>query len=220
MSRLAGVADRETSLKRARLWLACGVAMPFLYAATLLLAGLLHPGYSHFAQAPSELGAAGVRFSRVFNTGMVATAVATIAGGFGLALGLRQLGAGALLAVMTGGSMALLGISLAMAGLFLLPSPLHHGFGLTLAGLLTPLLGALAWRRIGGAGAFPGVLMLAFIACMALLAINLGAGGLIARTNAGLWPRALAVVCFPSIGLLCWRTACHLVPGAPAAPPA
>jgi hypothetical membrane protein len=166
------------------------------------VAGLFYPGYDNIAQAPSELGAAGAPYPQIFNLGMVATSAAALAGAGGLVVGLRQLGSGVFLSILTGSSLALLGVSLAMSGLFPLPDPLHYGFGLSAAGLLTPLFGALALRRRGGAVAW--VLSVAFVAGVLLLAINLGAGGLVSASNVGLWLRALALACFPAIGLLCW----------------
>lgn len=138
--------------------------MPVLYAATLLTAGLLHPGYSHVALAPSELGAAGAPSPQVFNTGMVAASLSAEAGATGLMLGLGQLGAGDLLSLLTGFLLALLGISMGMAGLLPLSSPLHYVFGLTMAGPLTPLLGALALRHVAGIAACRWLLILAFLA--------------------------------------------------------
>jgi hypothetical protein len=190
-------------MKLSRLLLAGGIAMPLLYFGTVAVAGLFYPGYDNIARAPSELGAAGAPYPQIFNLGMVATSVAALAGAAGLVVGLRQLGSGVFLSVLTGASLALLGVSTAMSGLFPLPGPLHYGFGLTAAGLLTPLFGALALRPRGGAVRW--VLLLAFVAGVALLAINLGAGGLVSASNTGLWLRALALACFPAIGLLCWE---------------
>ena len=39
--------------------LVCGVVAPLVYIGTVILGGLLRPGYSHVAQAISELMAAG-----------------------------------------------------------------------------------------------------------------------------------------------------------------
>ncbi len=193
-------------MKPCQLLMAGGIAMPLLYAVTLLVAGLLYPGYSTIAQAPSELGVAGAPCPQMFNTGVVVTAVSAIAGAIDLIFGLQRLGSGGFLAVLTGVSMALLGLAMAMAGLFPLPNPLHYGFGLTMAGLFTPLLGALALRRVGNIAAFRWFLFVAFVAGPILLAINLGAGAVMTTSHAGLWLRALALVCFPAIGLLCWKT--------------
>lgn len=54
------------------------VLVPIIYFGTLLVAGLLHPGYSHVSQLPSELGAVGAPYAWVFNGGLIATGLALL----------------------------------------------------------------------------------------------------------------------------------------------
>jgi hypothetical membrane protein len=193
-----------TLMMRKDILLASGAAFPVLYFATLVLAGIFYPGYDFRAQVPSELGMAKAPNPAIFNIGMLVTAIAAAAGAAGLFLGLRRLRTGILLSLLTSVSLGLFAVSMAMAGLFPLPNPLHHGFNLVLAGVLTPFFGVLALGREKGTGLVRGVLVMAFLAGTALLIVNLGAGGIVTGANAGLWLRVMAVVCFPNIGLLCW----------------
>src|SRR5215470_16726193 len=94
--------------------LAGGIAFPAIYFATLLLAGLLYPGYDQFSQAPSILGASEARHPAVFNTGMVVTALAALLGAVGLFIGLHRLRAGLMLSVLAATSLGLFAVSVAM----------------------------------------------------------------------------------------------------------
>ncbi|CAH2602178.1 Cytochrome c-type biogenesis protein DsbD, protein-disulfide reductase [Rhodovastum atsumiense] len=181
--------------------LACGVAMPVLYALTLFIARILNPGFDLLHRAPSELGSAGVAYPLVYNAGMLATAMAGLLAGLGL-MSPGIPGRGAPWRIGAGASVLLASIALAMAGLFPLPSPLHHGFGLTTAAVLTPLFGAAAlWRSVDRAAA------LALVAGFFLII------GLVAGAAPPLLPGA---VMFAAIAWLCGAqrraiTACQRV---------
>jgi hypothetical protein len=96
----------------------------------------------------------------------------------------------------------LFGIAMTMSGLFPLPDPLHYGFGLFPAGLLAPLFGALALKN---GGVVRWIVLAAFAASAVLVALMFGVGGVVTESNLGYFSRAVALVAFPAMGLLCWH---------------
>lgn len=187
-------------MKRERLFLAGGVAVPFVYFANLIGVGLLTPGFDQASQMPSELGAAGAPCAGLFNAGLIAVGIALAAAAIGLTLGLRKIGAHWILAALTGLSLALPAFAMTMAGLFPLPDPLHYGFNVLLAGAFTPLLGGVAV----GAGHQRFVLFAAFAALVAINAVTISVDGAMTPSNVGLWVRGLGLVAFSSTAYLCW----------------
>ena len=132
------------------LW--AGAAMPLVYLAALALGATLFPGYRVLEDQPSILGGADATRPFAFNTGLGLTGAMGVAGAIGIAAALQAIGRNRIVAVMgslTGLSLLLASVGLAMAGIFPLPSPLHYGFGLATFGALTPLLGAVAMWRLG-----------------------------------------------------------------------
>ena len=108
------------------------------------------------------------------------------------------------LSALTGLVPTLPAVSLAISGLFPLPSPYHSTLVLLLAGNLTPLIGGLALRRVSGTLATRYVLYLAFVLGIVVVGIVLGAGNLVTNENIGLWIRIWAAVTMPSYGFLCY----------------
>lgn len=180
--------------------LAGGVALSFVYFANLIAGGLLTPGFDYASQMPSELGVAGAPYAVLFNAGLIAVGVTAGLGAAGLFVGLRQIGAHAVLALLTAVSLGSVAFAMTMAGLFPLPDPLHYGFNVLLAGGLTPLLGALAV----GAGRARFVLLAAFTALIAINAVASAVDDAMTPANVGLWVRGLALVSFSSTAYLCW----------------
>lgn len=184
-----------------RTLLKLGIAVPIVYFATLLVASLTWPGYSHVTQYASELGSAAAPYPWIFNVGIVATGIAGLAGSLGVARTLAAEGrrtSGALAGV----ALAAWSVGMLFGGVFPMPNPLHNGFGLVLALPLVPPLLAVALR--GRAGRGLRLFLLAwFVATAALLAVMFGAGALVTRANVGLWQRALAVAMIPGIGVAC-----------------
>lgn len=105
--------------------------MPLTYFAMLAAAWALNPGLDPIRHEPSELGRAGAHAPWIYNGGMIATALLGLAGAVGLWAVLRQRRASAVLNLLTG-------LSLILASC-----------GLGMAGLLTPMLGAVALWRLG-----------------------------------------------------------------------
>ncbi|HEX3551385.1 MAG TPA: DUF998 domain-containing protein [Candidatus Elarobacter sp.] len=187
-----------------RVLLAAGIAMPALYFATLILAGVANPGVSE-GLPPSMLGTAGAPHPWVFNAGAIASGVAGVLGAIGLARALPRLGAGRVVAWLSAATVLLPCVALVMAGLFPLPNPLHYGFSLTLAGLFAPLLGAVALRRARDDAPAVMLMVAAFVLVLVLFAALSGVGRFVNDDNAGYWIRAVAVPLFGSVGFLAWR---------------
>jgi len=184
-----------------RTLLKIGIAAPILYFATAIGASLTWPGYSHVTQYVSELGSAAAPYPMLFNVGIVATGVAGVLGGLGVALhfvGQRRRWSGAL----AGAALAAWGVGMMFGGLFPMPDPRHNGYGLILGVVLLPVLLAVAWR---GRAPRPVNLFLVawFAATAALMAVMFGAGGLVTLANVGLWQRGLALAMIPGIGVAC-----------------
>ena len=192
-------------MQRDQVLLAAGIVVPILYFANLIVGGLLTPGFSHVSQMPSELGVAAAPYAALFNAGLIAVGVATFMAALGLYFGLRRLGVGLPLVLLTSVSLALSAGAMAMSGVFPLPHPLHYGFGLVLAGVFTPLFGALALKD---GGAVRVILLVGFVASIAIVgaifAANFGLSDLVNQSNAGLWVRGYALTGIPSVALLCW----------------
>ncbi len=178
-----------------------GVAVPFLYFASQIAAVLLNPGFDIASREPSELGCCQAVMPVVANVGFITTGVAAMLGGLGLFAGLRHLHGNVVFAALAGLGLSLFGVAMTMSGVFPLPNPLHYGFGLTLAGILAPFFGALAFKDGGAARWIVG---LGFIVSIMLVALSMGLGGFASEDNIGLIVRAISVVAFPTIAYLSW----------------
>jgi len=175
---------------RSRALLACGIAMPAIYFLMLIVSWRFNPGFDLMHQEPSELGRATAAYPSIYNSGMVATAIAGLIAALGLMTS-RNMGRGSPWGVWAGVTVLLASGGIAMAGLFPLPNPLHYGFGLTTAAVVTPLLGAVSmWRSANPRAA------------MALIAGFILIIGLVASAVSPLAPGA---VMFASIAYLCWN---------------
>lgn len=164
-----------------------GIAMPIIYLAGLVIAIVANPEFDALRQAPSDLGRPSAHLPIIMNLALLATASAGLIGAAGLWLALKQ--GGALRALLPALCLVLASTGLAMSGLFPLPNPLHYGFGLTTAGILIPLAGALAlWRA--RTSRVPTVLLLATF----VLAAGMIATGI---------PLAPGVVMLISVAILC-----------------
>ena len=184
--------------------LGAAIAMPFLYFATLLVAGIANPAIPAGA-VPSMLGTAPAPHPAVYNAGMIVTALAGLAGALGIGMQLPKRGAGRMLGTLTAVTVALSALGLAEAGLFPLPSPYHEAFGFSLFGAFTPLLGAFALLRARDDQRAVVTLFVAFAAIVVLFAILNGLGGIATDANAGVWVRIIALPAFGSVGFIGWR---------------
>ena len=183
-----------------RLLLLCLPLFPVLYFLTLAAGSAANPGYSDLAQMPSDLGRTSSALHGAFNAGLVFSGCLGILAGAGLASGLAA-GSGAhVLAWAAGMSWGVFALSLVVAGLFPLPSPYHTAGGLVFAGILTPILAALALKSRPDARLVRSVLFGAFLLVGALVASALT--GLVNDRYGGLLVRGLAVIMFGSTAFL------------------
>lgn len=185
--------------------LLAGSGVPILYFAALFVAGALYPEFSHIKQQASDLGAsdAPYTFAPIFNAALVGVAILGLAGAVGLTLGLPRLSASRSLAVATGLALAMPSLSIGQSGIFPLPSPHHTNLLFLLAGMLAPLLGAVALRQ-AETPAVRVALLLSFVLGMSIVVCFFGVGGVVTEENVGLWLRIWAAVTLPAIGLLCY----------------
>jgi hypothetical membrane protein len=190
-------AGGEIAMK-ALLW--AGVAAPIIYFTTQIAAIALNPSFNFAQQQPSELGIAAMHLPIVANAGFIATGIAFALGGLGLFAGLRGVGGNAIVAVLAGLTLSILGFALAMSGFFPLPNPLHYAFGLYPVGILPPLFVALGYKN---GGAVRWIASAGFALCVAIF-LSAGVGGVATEDNVGLFTRAISVVLFVTIAYVCW----------------
>jgi hypothetical protein len=184
-----------------KLLLECGVGAAILYFASLIIASLTWPGYSHVTQYASELGSAAAPYPMIFNYGIMAGGLLGILGGLGVALHFANDGRW-LSGLLAGLALSAWGASMVFGGYYPMPNPLHNGYGLALAAPLLPLFLMLALRGRAGAGMF-AFLAVWFLATAGLLAVMFGVGELVTRANVGLWQRSFAVALIGGIGVAC-----------------
>jgi hypothetical membrane protein len=184
-----------------RMLLRAGIAAPVLYFATLIVASLTWPGYSHVTQYVSELGSAAAPHPGLFNAGIVATGLAGLLGGLGV--GFHFAGAGRRWSgAFAGLALGAWGAGMIFGGAFPMPDPRHNGYGLVMGIVLLPPALALAMRGRARRH-FRLFLLVWFLATLTLLAVLFGVGGLVTRANLGLWQRGLALAMIPGIGVAC-----------------
>lgn len=190
-----------TPVRRERILLLAGIAVPIIYFGTLILAGFFFPGYSHATQFASELGGPDAPIPQIFNTGIMILGVVGIASGFGFFYALRALTGKAGLALMTGLCVGLFGIAMIMGGVFSMPDPRHGAFGLGLALHGGPLFLLLAVRTRTELRALNVYLAIILVLMVVLIAVLMGVGGLVTSGNVGIFQRAYALASFPWIGI-------------------
>jgi hypothetical membrane protein len=172
----------------ARQLLIGGMAMPAVYLAGLAIAIFANPEFDALRQPPSDLGRTSSHLPMMMNLTLLAAALAGVVGATGLWLALKP--AGALRAFLPALCLLLASTGLAMSGLFPLPNPLHYGFGLTTAGILIPVFGAVALWRSGTSRAPVLVLLGAFVLAAGMIATGI--------------PLAPGVVMLISVAFLCF----------------
>ncbi|MCF8506296.1 MAG: DUF998 domain-containing protein [Caulobacter sp.] len=198
----------------ASLLLRLGALGPLAIYAAIAVGGFMTPGYNHMTQQVSELGQAGAPAATLFNYGLMAAGGAIILGGLGFLLGMRKLGGGVLMPLLTAVAIGLFGASILIAGMHPMPSAMHGAYHLGYAGIAAPLL---AFLSLGDRSEVSGAKTLAvvsFLAGAALLALTMNVGGLnlVKAADAGLWQRGLI------LATTLWMLSAFLsIPGAVAA---
>ena len=187
-------------MKRLSLWLL--VLVPLLYYFVLVVGALTYPGYSHVTRYASELGAQGAPYPALFNVGIVVAGLAAIAGAYGVTTVLRDISGGRLWPALAGLTLLLWGAAMVAGGMFPMPDERHGAFGLAMAGQLTPLFVLLALRRLDGWRPLKLFLGAVLLVSASLLAVMMGAGGLVTLANVGLWQRAYSASAIPWFAVL------------------
>jgi len=179
-----------------------GLAVPFLYFGTVIVASLTWPGYSHVTQYVSELGSADAPHPWLFNIGILATGAAGVLGGAGIFRYLSRAGrpwSGG----VAGLALAAWGLGMVFGGTFPMPDPRHNGFGLVFGIVFLPPSLLVALRGGRARANIRGFLVGWLSAMVVLLAIMFGVGSLVTRANVGLWQRVMAVAMIPGVGIAC-----------------
>ena len=188
-----------------RALLRCGISIPIIYYANLVVFGLLNPTHDPVAQPPSYLGTPDMRYAELFNLGLMLVGGTLIAGAGGLFFGLRRIRSNLILVLLTSVTCAIFGVAMAMAmaGPFPMPSPLHTAFGLEGAGILTALFGAIALGPAKETDTVRVLVFGGFVCTLAIVAVLISVPRVQNQANAGLWALALTLI-FPTIALLCF----------------
>lgn len=192
--------------KAARVGLAVGVAVPFVYFGAQLTAAPFYPGYSFLSQVASELGSDKAPVPWILNTGIFLTGLATLAAAFGIGFGLRRIGTHPAWAWTTGILLALSSIGTIKAGIYPMPDPRHSsgGFlGMTMLLFPVALLAGL-WKQSDAKGvkAYLGFAIVCILACIPVVT---GRAGIDPQGNyKGLIQRVFAASAFPPIAVGAW----------------
>jgi len=187
-----------------RVGLAAGIATPFLYFGTQLVAAPFYPGYSFLSQVASELGSDRAASPTVFNVGVFLTGIATLLAAFGIGRALRTAGIRPAWVWVVALALISCGAGSINAGFFHLPNPRHNpgllGAGMFVLPLVLPLA---TWKLPHARGL--NVYLVGNIVYIAVLApVMGGAFGLDTHAYQGLLQRLFALTLFLPIGIVSW----------------
>jgi hypothetical membrane protein len=188
-------------MKRERVLLLAGIAVPILYFAAVFGGSLLYPGYDHLSQYASELGMADQRSAPFFNSGIAAAGLAAVIGAVGIYRVASREGGRRAWSMAAGVMLALFGAAMVMGGLFAMPDPRHGAYGLGMAAHLAPAALAIALWPAAGRRRLSWYLIGTALAMAILLAPMMGVGGLVTRANVGAFQRVYALALFVWIGV-------------------
>jgi len=188
--------------------LQAGIAVPFLYYGTQLLAALFYPHYSFLTQTASMLGSDLARYPWIFNSGAFVVGVATLFASYGFLRALRQAGARTVLAWLCCIAIAINGMVAIKAGYFPLPDP-RHGSGPLMIGILAlpALLAAALWqhrRANAPACALVAYLVATNFLIVAMIPVMSGMTGLDTRDVTGALQRVATLTIYPPVGVTAW----------------
>ncbi|MEP7155956.1 MAG: DUF998 domain-containing protein [Betaproteobacteria bacterium] len=197
----------ERGVVMTRCALQVGVAVPFLYYGTQLLAAPFYPGYSFATQAASMLGSDQALYPSLFNTGAIVVGIASLIASFGFVRALLRLHAYPALAWLAGISIAVGGVIAIKAGLFPLPDPRHGSGPLMVGALLTPvLLLAALWTREDARG-LKIYLVATNVLILLMIPVMSGITGWDTKNFTGALQRIATLALYPPIGITAWRLA-------------
>jgi len=184
-----------------RISLRTAMAIPFIYFGNVALSSLFYPGYSQLGQLEGQLGSKLAPHPELFNVGNIIMGAAILIAAFGFCRELQSVGTRPILNWLTTLVLALFGCSALMAGFFPWPDPRYGGSGLALIHICGPaLLAAALWGR-RETRLLNAYLIGTNLLMVAILAIMMGAGGLVTYANSGLIERMFALAGIPWIGI-------------------
>ncbi len=138
-----GSSNHSSQASTSRLLL-CGVLAPVAFWATTVICGLVLGDYNHLSMIVSELGAIGTPSRFLFTAGLVSCSILSVL----FIIGVRRMCERLKLSTIPVWIIVTHAFSIAGAGLFPLPLPLHGILGLpSLALILSPLTALLLWPR-------------------------------------------------------------------------
>ncbi len=181
-----------------------GIAVPFLYYGTQLVAAWFYPDYSFLSQTASMLGSDLAPLPWIFNSGACAVGAASLIAAYGFLLALLRLGSHPAWAWLTALSLAVGAAVAIKAAVFPLPHP-SHGSGPLMAGILllpTFLLAAL-WKR-DDARAMRWYLIATNLLILAMIPVMSGMTGLDTQSYTGMNQRIATLAIYPPIGIAAW----------------
>jgi hypothetical membrane protein len=186
------------------LLLRLGVLVPFVYYGVQAAAAPFFPGFSFVGTTASEMGATLSRHPVIFNAGIIALGVIMLLASAGFWLGLRRVGVGPPLALLSAAYVALGGVQLIWAALHPLPDPRHAGYTLLVAGMFClPVLIALSlWR--GASPALRAYFAATLLLLAAMVPVVTGHAGIDRWANRGLIQRLYTVAIYPRVGGGAW----------------
>lgn len=184
-------------LKNPRTSLLATVLAPLCYFGSMLIAGLLYPGFSHVSQLPSDLGAVGSPHPMIFNVGLVLTGLMLLLAAPALAHTVIGLGASKLFGTAIIVTLLPPAVYFPLVGLIPLPDPRHNAlFPLLLPLQVGPFVLALSLLHRREASSLIRYLLATGAALVLLLLMALGVGGVVNAGNQGLFIRIHALVGF------------------------
>ena len=187
-------------LRRGHALLTLGLLAPAVGAGSIAAAVAAFPGFDHAAQYISELGGAEAVSPWIFNLGMIACGLASMAAGAGFGLAVAGLAGPGWSSRIAGGLAALCfamaGAGLVISGLYPYPDPRHQWVNLGLGLILAPPVLLWGLWRVEGLWRLK-VFLLVAMAAMALMAVitrHLFLPGLVTDANVGWWERGFATI--------------------------
>jgi hypothetical membrane protein len=184
-----------------------GVAIPFIYIGTIIVASLFYPGYSQSRQFASELGAVGAPHPWIFNGGLALTGAAEILAAFGFLLAFQRLATNPFLAWITTAIIVADGFSALISAHFPLPDRRHAPHALQMVSLAGPLLFAVTLWKVAEARRLRVFLIFNNIVLVLIFLLVIGVGGFANRQNAGILQRLGILASFPWMSI----SACGLL---------
>ena len=174
-----------------------GIAVPFLYFGSQIVAALFFPGYSFLSQSAIQLGSDLARYPAVFNIGAIVTGFTTIIASWGFLRGLNGVGTPRALIWVTAAVVALSALMHLWAGVFPMPNPRHGQNPFQIAAVALPVvIGAAVWKEVRAP------VRVYFVATvLALAALMFNVVPLDRQLYDGLFQRLLALAVFPSVGV-------------------